>query len=602
MSSLAVRRALVFLSLFPAAAWGTTLCVNQGGTGGCFGLIGAAIAAAGPGDTVLIAPSPTPYLERLTVNNKAITLQGGGPGPDGTIIDGGAAGQVLRVIGPGRPVVTVRNLTLRNGLAGDGTPDHDGAGVHNEYAFLALLHVIVSGNHEVGGGRGGGIANFHGSLQLNGSVVSGNSTSSPADLSTNNAQAADGGQGGGIYDDSDSGGPTIIIRSSIAGNTTGNGANETGVGGTGGNGGAGGGMYEHGCAVSVFESLFSGNRTGIGGSGAAANGGSGSGAGLYVAGGASDCLSTPQVSIVSSTFSGNQTGLGQLGAQGGDGGGLFVDGSGVVGVGSSTFAYNQVDAASIGAATASLGALTVGNSLLAYNATASGPNSLHDCSGSITSLGYNLMMEPDCTITPTTGDLFFVRGNFLAPLGDNGGPTQTHALLVTTPANPAIDSADNSSCPAVDQRGERRPSGGTPLRCDIGAFEVQVGVAFHALVPCRVFDTRLATGVAAAAPSLAAHELRTLSVAGRCGIPADAIALAVNLTVTATQSAGSLVVYRDDLADAPPSTSNLSFVAGRTRANNGLVELARDHFSGLDVVNQSAGALDFIMDVSGYFQ
>lgn len=58
----------------------------------------------------------------------------------------------------------------------------------------------------------------------------------------------------------------------------------------------------------------------------------------------------------------------------------------------------------------------------------------------------------------------------LAPLADNGGPTQTHALLPDSPAlnagNPAIASA-----PATDQRGFARIVGG---RVDLGSFEEQI--------------------------------------------------------------------------------------------------------------------------------
>ena len=53
----------------------------------------------------------------------------------------------------------------------------------------------------------------------------------------------------------------------------------------------------------------------------------------------------------------------------------------------------------------------------------------------------------------------------LGPLADNGGPTQTHALL---PGSPAIDAADLLAAPATDQRG--LPRVGRP---DIGAVEFQ---------------------------------------------------------------------------------------------------------------------------------
>ena len=53
----------------------------------------------------------------------------------------------------------------------------------------------------------------------------------------------------------------------------------------------------------------------------------------------------------------------------------------------------------------------------------------------------------------------------LAPLANNGGPTQTRALL---PGSPAVDKYTGAECPALDQRAYKRPAG---QACDIGAFE-----------------------------------------------------------------------------------------------------------------------------------
>ena len=52
----------------------------------------------------------------------------------------------------------------------------------------------------------------------------------------------------------------------------------------------------------------------------------------------------------------------------------------------------------------------------------------------------------------------------LADLADNGGPTQTCAILA---GSSAIDAGTDSGAPGVDQRGEVRPQGSV----DIGAYE-----------------------------------------------------------------------------------------------------------------------------------
>ena len=97
-------------------------------------------------------------------------------------------------------------------------------------------------------------------------------------------------------------------------------------------------------------------------------------------------------------------------------------------------------------------------------------NNLNDnCSGSIASLGNNLDSGSTCGFG--AGDISG-QNPLLGALADNGGPTQTRALLA---GSPAIDNGNNAACPMTDQRGVMRPypTGGT---CDIGAFEFTPGV------------------------------------------------------------------------------------------------------------------------------
>jgi CSLREA domain-containing protein len=54
----------------------------------------------------------------------------------------------------------------------------------------------------------------------------------------------------------------------------------------------------------------------------------------------------------------------------------------------------------------------------------------------------------------------------LGPLANNGGPTDTHALLA---GSPALNAGNNATCLATDQRGVTRPQGPAS---DIGAYEL----------------------------------------------------------------------------------------------------------------------------------
>ena len=56
----------------------------------------------------------------------------------------------------------------------------------------------------------------------------------------------------------------------------------------------------------------------------------------------------------------------------------------------------------------------------------------------------------------------------LGALADNGGPTQTHALLTGSPAIDAAGDCVADLSITTDQRGISRPQG---TACDIGAFE-----------------------------------------------------------------------------------------------------------------------------------
>jgi hypothetical protein len=91
-----------------------------------------------------------------------------------------------------------------------------------------------------------------------------------------------------------------------------------------------------------------------------------------------------------------------------------------------------------------------------------------------------------------------------------------------------------------------------------------------------------------------------LVVSGACGVPADAKALAVNVTVTNPAVQGHLRLWPGDAA--MPLASTINFQARQTRANNAVVALAGDGTGTMKVFNAAAGTVDLVLDVSGYFR
>jgi hypothetical protein len=90
----------------------------------------------------------------------------------------------------------------------------------------------------------------------------------------------------------------------------------------------------------------------------------------------------------------------------------------------------------------------------------------------VVSQGYNLEDRDQCALT-NTGDQVNTDP-LLGALQNNGGPTDTQALPLGSPAvdhgNPAGCTDAFSALLTVDQRGMARPQG---LNCDIGAYELQ---------------------------------------------------------------------------------------------------------------------------------
>jgi len=175
---------------------------------------------------------------------------------------------------------------------------------------------------------------------------------------------------------------------------------------------------------------------------------------------------------------------------------------------------------------------------------------------------------------------------------------QPTAALGTTVANQATVNYDadangtNESTTLTDD--PDKPGANDPTSFVV----VSPAMDFHTLEPCRLLDTRAATGTFGG-PALAAGGDRLFPLFGRCGIPTTARALSVNLTVTLPTAQGNLRLYP---AGTPlPLVSSINYVAGQTRANNAIAPL-----NGLGELavrcSQASGTAHFILDVNGYFE
>jgi hypothetical protein len=99
-------------------------------------------------------------------------------------------------------------------------------------------------------------------------------------------------------------------------------------------------------------------------------------------------------------------------------------------------------------------------------------------------------------------------------------------------------------------------------------------------------------------PALGPRTQREFPVALRCGLPATARAVALNVTATGPSDYGYLVLFPGIYA---PFASALNFRPGQTRANSAVIGLTA--VGGVTVgAGQFSGSVHVVVDVSGYFE
>ncbi|MEO0536000.1 MAG: filamentous hemagglutinin N-terminal domain-containing protein [Cyanobacteria bacterium P01_A01_bin.123] len=340
-----------------------------------------------------------------------------------------------------RSVITVTNSTVSGNSS-----RRNGGGLYSRSGAITVTNSTVSGNSS--NRHGGGIWSRNRSITLTDSTVSGNSarvsvggaysshiTVTNSTVSGNSA----GDLGGGLY----ATGSLTITNSTVSGNSATN---------------KGGGAYHRNHAT-ITNSTISGNSSNRGG-------------GMYARGGG-------DVTVINSTVSGNSAND--------RGGGIFMrnrNGGDLI-LSNATVGFNTANVDGGGIFVNTTRNNIINNSIVANNnAGRSGPDiSANLNSSTIT----NSLIQDTTGITagaPTNG----VDGNIigqdplLAPLVNNGGPTQTHALLA---GSPAINGSGVGATPN-DQRGVAAID-----TRDIGAFEF-VAVADQSTLDPDILFNRLA--------------------------------------------------------------------------------------------------------------
>lgn len=122
--------------------------------------------------------------------------------------------------------------------------------------------------------------------------------------------------------------------------------------------------------------------------------------------------------------------------------------------------------------------------------------------------------------------------------------------------------------------------------------------AYFPLTPCRAVDTRAGTP-----DPLQNGVARNFAIAGSCGIPVAATAVAFNFTVTQATGAGFLTVFPQGTTQ--PAASLLQFGPGQSTIVSNAATLALGSGNGGVTANAtipSGGTVHLIINVYGYYQ
>lgn len=186
--------------------------------------------------------------------------------------------------------------------------------------------------------------------------------------------------------------------------------------------------------------------------------------------------------------------------------------------------------------------------------------------------------------------------------GSGSPPAPTAASVSFEPGQDVANAAfvrvgpNGRVCYAVQSHGPAR------VVLDVTGYTSGADVVLGA--PTRLLDTR--PGASQTGPVVGPVPPRTVvevPVAGRAGVPANAVAVIANVTVVGANAPGNLRAYPADGRATPSDTVTVSYAPGRTKGNSTLVTLGRGGAIAL-WSDTSAGTaqspVQVVIDVMGY--
>jgi len=134
-----------------------------------------------------------------------------------------------------------------------------------------------------------------------------------------------------------------------------------------------------------------------------------------------------------------------------------------------------------------------------------------------------------------------------------------------------------------------------------GYFSPSTGARYTTTGPCRVFDSRIGSGICSGAAAFAAGPIAgsgvlKVKVAGVGGVSSTATAVVLNLTAVGATNPTFVTAWADGTAQ--PTVSNLNVNNAAAIPNLAIVPVGAD--GSIDLFNNS-GSVNLIGDVAGYF-